>query len=162
MNKYVILYLIDRSSERSSFEEVPAQSLVLKKDQETPHVGSSRDDVPDHLAEKPSDLKSAPESTQPEDNQAKSHNVLDLNNSEMATGADTPATTEPEEPSLVFESMPEPTYEYPIGPEENVITDGKVDLEKVHPIMFDTVALCYREIGVNVGGAWNAGKKFSE
>ena len=46
--------------------------------------------------------------------------------------------------------------------EENVLTDGKVDLEKVHPIMFDTVALCYREIGANVGGAWNAGKKFSE
>jgi hypothetical protein len=29
-----------------------------------------------------------------------------------------------------------------------------------HVIMFDTVALCYREIGANVGGAWKAGKKF--
>jgi len=27
-------------------------------------------------------------------------------------------------------------------------------------IMYDTVALCYREIGANVGGAWKAGKKF--
>ncbi len=28
------------------------------------------------------------------------------------------------------------------------------------PIMFDTVANCYREIGANIGGAWAAGKKF--
>ena len=27
-------------------------------------------------------------------------------------------------------------------------------------IMFDSVALCYREIGGNVGGAWKTGKKF--
>lgn len=44
--------------------------------------------------------------------------------------------------------------------DESVLTDGKVDLEKLHPIMFDTVALCYREIGANVGGAWSAGRKF--
>ena len=43
--------------------------------------------------------------------------------------------------------------------DESVLTDNKVDLEKLHPIMFDTVALCYREIGANVGGAWTAGKK---
>ena len=46
--------------------------------------------------------------------------------------------------------------------EESVLTDGKVDLGKVHPIMFDTVALCYRGIGDSVGGAWSAGKKFAE
>lgn len=44
--------------------------------------------------------------------------------------------------------------------DEIVLTDGKVDLGKLHPIMFDTVALCYREIGASVGGAWKAGKKF--
>lgn len=44
--------------------------------------------------------------------------------------------------------------------DDSVITDDKVDLEKLHPIMFDTVALCYREIGKSVGGAWNCGKKF--
>ncbi|MBR1731983.1 MAG: flavin reductase [Ruminococcus sp.] len=44
--------------------------------------------------------------------------------------------------------------------DESVLTDGKVDLDKLNPIMFDTVALCYREIGANVGGAWNAGKVF--
>ena len=45
--------------------------------------------------------------------------------------------------------------------DDSVLTDGKVDLEKLHPIMFDTVSLCYREIGANLGGAWVAGKKFS-
>ena len=44
--------------------------------------------------------------------------------------------------------------------DDSVITDGKVDLDKLRPIMFDTVALCYREIGASVGGAWAAGKKF--
>ena len=44
--------------------------------------------------------------------------------------------------------------------DESVLTDGVVDLDKLHPIMYDTVAKCYREIGVNIGGAWAAGKKF--
>ena len=44
--------------------------------------------------------------------------------------------------------------------DDSVITNGKVDLEKLKPIMFDSVALCYRKIGANIGGAWNAGKKF--
>ena len=46
--------------------------------------------------------------------------------------------------------------------DEEVLTDGKVDLGKVRPVVFDTVALCYREVGASVGGAWNAGKKFTE
>ncbi|MBO4460352.1 MAG: flavin reductase family protein [Clostridiales bacterium] len=44
--------------------------------------------------------------------------------------------------------------------DEKVLTDGKVDLSKVHPIMFDSSLLCYREIGDKLGGAWDAGKKF--
>ena len=44
--------------------------------------------------------------------------------------------------------------------EESVLTDGKVDLGKLQPVVFDTVALCYREVGASVGGAWSAGKKF--
>ena len=46
--------------------------------------------------------------------------------------------------------------------DEDVLTDDKVDLGKVHPVVFDTVGLCYREVGASVGGAWNAGKKFAE
>ena len=45
--------------------------------------------------------------------------------------------------------------------EESVLTDGKVDLGKLKPVVFDTVALCYRTVGDSVGGAWNVGKKFS-
>lgn len=43
--------------------------------------------------------------------------------------------------------------------DESVLTDNKVDLDKLHPIMYDTVALCYREIGANIGSAWITGKK---
>ena len=44
--------------------------------------------------------------------------------------------------------------------DESVLTDDKVDLDKLHLIAFDTVGLCYREVGTKVAGAWNAGKKF--
>lgn len=44
--------------------------------------------------------------------------------------------------------------------DDSVLTDGKVDFGKLHPIIFDTVSLCYREVGDNVGRAWAAGKKF--
>lgn len=43
--------------------------------------------------------------------------------------------------------------------EEDVLTDGKVDLEKIHAVMFDSSLLSYREIGTIVGGAWSVGKK---
>lgn len=46
--------------------------------------------------------------------------------------------------------------------DESVLTDGKVDLDKLQPIMFDCSALCYRTIGENIGGAWNIGKSLME
>ena len=45
--------------------------------------------------------------------------------------------------------------------DEKVLTDGKVDLDKLHPVMFDSSATAYREIGGIVGGAWDAGKVFA-
>ena len=45
--------------------------------------------------------------------------------------------------------------------DDSVLTDGKVDLGKLEPIMFDSAALTYRVIGDNVGGAWNIGKSIS-
>lgn len=42
--------------------------------------------------------------------------------------------------------------------DESVLTDGKVDLDKLQPIIFDSSALAYRTAGEKVGGAWNAGK----
>ncbi|MCR5539507.1 MAG: flavin reductase family protein [Ruminococcus sp.] len=44
--------------------------------------------------------------------------------------------------------------------DDSVLTVGKVDLTKLQPIMYDSSAKTYRLIGENVGGAWNAGKKF--
>ena len=44
--------------------------------------------------------------------------------------------------------------------DERILTDGKVDLTKLQPIVFDAAGMCYRSIGNSVGGAWNAGKKF--
>ena len=45
---------------------------------------------------------------------------------------------------------------------ECILTDGKVDLSKLQPIVFDAAGMCYRSLGEVVGGAWNAGKKFTE
>lgn len=44
--------------------------------------------------------------------------------------------------------------------DESVLTDDKVDLDKLKPLMFDSSAKAYRVIGEIAGGAWDAGKKF--
>ena len=44
--------------------------------------------------------------------------------------------------------------------DESILTDGKVDLAKLKPIVFDAAAMSYRAIGEEVGKAWGAGKKF--
>ena len=46
--------------------------------------------------------------------------------------------------------------------DESILTDGKVDLAKLQPIVFDAAGMCYRALGDVVGGAWDAGKKFTE
>ena len=46
--------------------------------------------------------------------------------------------------------------------DECIITDGKVDLDKLQPIVFDAASMTYRAIGKVVGKAWGAGKKFAE
>lgn len=38
--------------------------------------------------------------------------------------------------------------------------DGKVDLAKLKPIVFDSSALIYRSVGDSVGQAWHSGKRF--
>ena len=43
---------------------------------------------------------------------------------------------------------------------EEVLTDGKVDFDKVGLVIYDTVSKCYRSVGENVGTAWGIGKKF--
>ena len=46
--------------------------------------------------------------------------------------------------------------------DESILTDGKVDLEKLQPIVFDAASVTYRAIGDVVGQAWGSGKKFTE
>ena len=46
--------------------------------------------------------------------------------------------------------------------DESILTDGKVDLGKLKPIVFDAAAMSYRSIGEEVGKAWGAGKVFIE
>ncbi len=46
--------------------------------------------------------------------------------------------------------------------DECVLTDGKVDLEKLQPIVFDAAAMTYRSIGKVVGKAWGDGRKYSK
>ena len=44
--------------------------------------------------------------------------------------------------------------------DERILTDGKVDLEKLQPIVFDAASMSYRSIGKMVGKAWGDGKKY--
>ena len=46
--------------------------------------------------------------------------------------------------------------------DECILTEGKVDLGKLQPIVFDAAALTYRALGEVVGQAWGSGKKFTE
>lgn len=46
--------------------------------------------------------------------------------------------------------------------ENRIFTDGKVDLAKLKPIVFDAAGMCYRRLGDVVGKAWNAGKALAE
>ena len=43
-----------------------------------------------------------------------------------------------------------------------ILTDGKVDLGKLQPIVFDAASMTYRSVGDIVGKAWGDGKKFAE
>lgn len=46
--------------------------------------------------------------------------------------------------------------------DERILTDSKVDLGKLQPIVFDAASLTYRAIGDIVGKAWGDGKKYTE
>ena len=43
---------------------------------------------------------------------------------------------------------------------DSILTDGKVDLAKLQPIVFDAASMSYRSVGEIVGKAWGDGKKF--
>lgn len=43
--------------------------------------------------------------------------------------------------------------------DESILTNGKVDLAKLRPIVFDAASVSYRVIGEEVGKAWGIGKE---
>ena len=57
-----------------------------------------------------------------------------------------------------------PTHDIFIGElvqtyaDEGVMTDGKIDIAKVRPLLFDMASLKYWRLGPAVGKCWNAGK----
>lgn len=46
--------------------------------------------------------------------------------------------------------------------EESVLTDGKVDIAKVKPLLFDMSSMKYWSLGQPVGNCWNAGKQYGK
>lgn len=46
--------------------------------------------------------------------------------------------------------------------DESILTDGKIDLAKLKPIVFDAAGMCYRSLGDVVGQAWGAGKAYTD
>lgn len=46
--------------------------------------------------------------------------------------------------------------------DESILTDGKIDLGKLKPIVYDAAGMCYRSVGEVVGKAWGAGKALVE
>jgi flavin reductase (DIM6/NTAB) family NADH-FMN oxidoreductase RutF len=46
--------------------------------------------------------------------------------------------------------------------DDSVLTDDKLDIEKLHPILFDSSSFSYRELGPVVGHAYHDGKAIKE
>ena len=42
--------------------------------------------------------------------------------------------------------------------DESVLSDGKIDIAKVRPLLFDMAGIQYWSLGSAVGKCWNAGK----
>lgn len=46
-----------------------------------------------------------------------------------------------------------------ISADEKILTDGKIDVAKLHPITYDPIGYNYFELGTKVGNAFSEGKK---
>ena len=46
--------------------------------------------------------------------------------------------------------------------DENVLTDGRVDLSKLQPVIYDSSNNNYRIVGDSVGQAWQSGKAIQD
>ena len=65
----------------------------------------------------------------------------------------------------LFDTYDTPTHDLFIGEivethaDGSVLTDGKVDIAKVRPLLFDMSSIKYWSLGKPVANCWNAGKK---
>ncbi len=61
-----------------------------------------------------------------------------------------------------------PTHDLFIGEivathaDESVLTEGKIDIAKVRPLLFDMNSVKYWSLGPSVAGCWNAGKQMKK
>jgi flavin reductase (DIM6/NTAB) family NADH-FMN oxidoreductase RutF len=68
----------------------------------------------------------------------------------------------------LFDIYDTPTHDLFIGEiietyaDESVVTDGKVDLAKVKPLLFDMSSIQYWSIGSALANCWNVGKKMKQ
>ncbi len=44
----------------------------------------------------------------------------------------------------------------------SILTDGKIDLDKLQPVVFDAASVSYRSVGGSVAKAWSAGSVFPQ
>jgi len=44
----------------------------------------------------------------------------------------------------------------------SILTDGKIDLDKLQPVVFDAASVSYRAVGAKVGQAWGSGKIYMQ
>jgi flavin reductase (DIM6/NTAB) family NADH-FMN oxidoreductase RutF len=65
----------------------------------------------------------------------------------------------------LYDTYDTPTHDLFIGEivetyaDESVLSEGKVDLSKLKPLLFDMSSVWYWSVGAVVAGCWNAGKK---
>ena len=68
----------------------------------------------------------------------------------------------------LYDTYDTPTHDLFIGEivetyvDESVLTDGKIDLAKVKPLLFDMSSVKYWSIGDVVAGCWNVGKQLKK
>jgi len=65
----------------------------------------------------------------------------------------------------LYDTYDTPTHDLFIGEivethaEESVLTEGKIDVAKVRPLLFDMNTVKYWSLGTAVGGCWDVGKQ---
>ena len=68
----------------------------------------------------------------------------------------------------LYDTYDTPTHDLFIGEivetyaDESVLTEGKVDLAKLKPLLFDMSSVKYWSVGEVVAGCWNVGKQFKQ